>query len=119
MCTYTVIGIAQSSEIIKYFFKKHKKLEYFKEKHTKRGKKGKEDSNRCILLLIYMFTIACCLPSGNSLCCPGTTHIFTWLCLITKQRIQTLLRLGIVHSCTVSTVIVWFNFKPPVANNLP
>ena len=41
------------------------------------------------------------------------THFRMALCLITKQRIQSLL--GIVHSCTVSTVIVWFNFKPPVS----
>ena len=34
LCVH-IIGIAQSSEIIEYFFKNTKKLKYFKEKHTK------------------------------------------------------------------------------------
>ena len=61
-------------------------------KNTKswaRGRKDKKGSEGCVLLLMYMFIIACCLPSRNSLCCLGTNYVRYmqfWMasCLVTK-----------------------------------
>ena len=77
LCVH-IIGIAQSSEIIKYFLKNTKSLNTSKEERQGR------QLQMYLVINLHVYNCLLSIPSGNSLCYPDTnyvTHIFAWLCV--------------------------------------